>query len=88
MKIRLIVPDVKPVPQQRPRACVQCGGSMLQRHGRVPKPVKDHQVRQVEVHRYRCCACQRTFRHYPHGVTTKEQSQRTLVLAVLMSGLG
>jgi hypothetical protein len=88
MKIQLIVPDVKPVPQDRPRTCVHCGGTLLQRHGRVTKPVKDHQVRQVEVDRYRWCACQRTFRHYPHGVTIKDQRQRTLVLAVLMYGLG
>ena len=29
-----------------------------------------------------------TFRHYPSGVTRKTQSQRTLVLAALMYGLG
>lgn len=33
-------------------------------------------------------SCGRTFRHYPSGVTPKNQSQRTVVLAALMYGLG
>ncbi len=43
---------------------------------------------EVEVHRYKCVRCQRTFRHYPGGVNNKDQSQRTVVLAALMYALG
>lgn len=43
---------------------------------------------QVEVHRYRCVCCGRTFRYYPGGVTNKDQSRRAVVLAALMYGLG
>ena len=42
----------------------------------------------VEAHRYKCTCCHRIFRHYPQGVTAKDQSQRTVVLAALMYGLG
>ncbi len=60
----------------------------MHRHGAVPKPVKDHRATQVEVHRYKCCSCERTFRHYPSGASEKDQSQRTVVLAALMYALG
>jgi transposase-like protein len=60
----------------------------LHRHGTVSKPIKDHQATEVEVHRYKCCSCVRTFRHYPSGVSKKDQSRRTVVLAALMYGLG
>jgi transposase-like protein len=60
----------------------------LQRHGTVAKPVRDHRLKEVEVQRYKCVSCGRTFRHYPAGITRKSQSQRTVVLAALMYGLG
>ncbi len=60
----------------------------MQRHGTVAKPVRDHKLKEVEVQRYKCVSCGRTFRHYPAGITPKSQSQRTVVLAALMYGLG
>jgi transposase-like protein len=61
----------------------------LRHHGTVvSKPLKDHRLSEVIVHRYKCLSCERTFRHYPSGVTRKTQSRRTLVLAALMYGLG
>ena len=60
----------------------------MHRHGTVSKPIKDHRAARVEAHRYRCVLCERTFRHYPGGVTAKDQSRRTVVLAALMYGLG
>jgi transposase-like protein len=60
----------------------------LRRHGTVSKPIKDHRTTEVEVHRYKCGSCARTFRHYPSGVSSKDQSRRTVVLAALMYGLG
>ncbi len=40
------------------------------------------------VRRYKCVSCGKTFRHYPVGITQKDQSRRTVVLAALMYGLG
>ncbi|MBA3616022.1 MAG: transposase [Rubrobacteraceae bacterium] len=89
MKISLLVPEVNLRPTARPRACPYCKKSILHRHGTVLKPIKDHKIqREVEAHRYKCVSWGRTFRHYPNGVTSKDQSQRTVVLAALMYGLG
>lgn len=90
MKIGLILPEVNLSPaSSRPRACPHCNYPILHRHGTLQKPLKDHGIRTaVEVHRYKCVSCSRTFRHYPNGVTSKDQSQRTVVLAALMYGLG
>ncbi len=88
MKIRLVVPDVNAFPTDRPRSCRYCEGAILHRHGTVKKPIKDHRTTQVEVHRYKCASCVRTFRHYPSGANEKDQSRRTEVLAALMYGLG
>jgi transposase-like protein len=88
MKISLIVPSVNHAPIHRPRACVYCEEPILHRHGTVNKPLRDHKLDRVIVQRYKCVECGRTFRHYPAGITQKSQSQRTVVLAALMYGLG
>lgn len=79
---------VQPSPEGRPSACPFCHSPVLQRWGKVPKSLKDPQLAQVEVHRYRCWGCRRTFRHYPQGVTRWTQSQRTVALAALLWALG
>ena len=88
MKISLIVPSVNQAPTHRPTACRHCGEPLLHRHGTLSKPIDDHRSSEVIVERYKCLSCARTFRHYPSGVTPKNQSQRTVVLAALMYGLG
>jgi hypothetical protein len=88
MKISLTIPAVNRAPTHRPRACVYCGRPILHRHGTVSKPIEDHKLGRVEATRYKGLGCKRTFRHYPQGVTNKTQSQRTVVLAALMYGLG
>jgi transposase-like protein len=55
----------------------------LQKWGTVTKPVRDSQIQQVLVHRYHCNQCQRTFRHYPHGIERADQSLRLQQLAAL-----
>lgn len=87
MKISLTIPAVNPARARRPTACAYCGQPILHHHGTVSKPLKDHRLSEVIVHRYKCLSCERTFRHYPSGVTRKTQSRRTLVLAALMYGL-
>lgn len=88
MKICLVVPNVNSLPADRPRSCRYCREPILHHHGTVSKPIKDHRATRVEAHRYKCVRCERTFRHYPQGVTAKDQSQRTVVLASLMYALG
>jgi transposase-like protein len=88
MKISLTIPPVNQAPANRPRACAYCGQPILHRHGAVSKPIKDHRLSEVIAHRYKCLSCKRTFRYYPSGITNKDQSQRTQVLAALMYGLG
>lgn len=88
MKISLIIPAVNHAPTHRPRACRHCGEPLLHRHGSLAKPIEDHRSSEVIVERYKCVCCGKTFRHYPSGVTPKNQSQRTVVLAALMYGLG
>ena len=88
MKISLIIPDVNARPADRPRACRYCQEPYLHSHGSLTKPVRDHKVKEVIIRRYKCLSCGRTFRHYPSGVTKKDQSRRTVVLAALMYGLG
>ncbi len=88
MKIRLVIPTVNAYPTERPECCRFCGHWRLHRHGTVTKPLRDHRQVEVTVERYRCVGCGRTFRHYPDGVTAQDQSQRTVILAALLYGLG
>jgi transposase-like protein len=88
MKISLVIPSVNHSPTHRPPACRYCGQPILHRHGTVSKPIEDHRLSRVIAHRYKCTSCSRTFRYYPSGITNKDQSQRTVVLAALMYELG
>lgn len=88
MRVRLLVPQVKPLPTDRPRACRWCQSPLLQRHQTVPKAVIDTQLRETQAVRYRCTACRRTFRHYPEGVSHYRQSRRVMGLAVLLWTFG
>jgi hypothetical protein len=79
----LKLPDVKRKTEIRPKGCPYCQGETFQRWGRTEKAVRDNRCRKVRVYRYRCCRCQRTFRHYPEGITRAAQTKRLQVLAVL-----
>jgi transposase-like protein len=84
----LKLPDVKRKTEERPKRCPYCTGETFQRWGRVIKPVKDTCLRKVQLYRYRCCLCGRTFRHYPGGTTRADQSERLRVFAVVCWRLG
>ena len=60
----------------------------MQRWGRITKPVRDTHELEVEVHRYRCCDCGKTFRSYPEGVDRSERTLRLRRLAALTWALG
>jgi len=84
----LKLPTVKRQQGERPKQCPYCKGETFQRWGRVNKPVKDIRVRNVKVYRYRCCACKRTFRHYPAGNTSADQTERLRLFAIVLWTLG
>src|SRR3972149_6263969 len=83
MKVRLLVPQVKPLPEDRPQACRWCGSPLLQRHQTVLKALIDTHIRETQAVRYRCTRCGHTFRHYAEGASRYRQSQRVMGLAVL-----
>src|ERR671910_722484 len=87
-KVRFVLPEVKSICDGRPTHCPYCGGGIFQGHGVVTKPVKDTRLDKVIVRLYRCPTCNRTFRHYPLGIDSHDQSQRTRVLAAIFWGLG
>ncbi len=88
MTIHLKLPHVQSEPTTRPGGCPACGHWHLQRHGTAPKPIRDQHLRHVRVHRYRCCHCRHTFRHYPVGVTAADHSQRLVALLAVLWALG
>jgi uncharacterized protein with PIN domain len=73
MKIGLQLPEVKHNTSMRPERCPHCKGEIFQRWGRVRKQIKDTKVRTAQVYRYRCFECQRTFRHYPQGISLRNR---------------
>jgi len=84
----LKLPDVKRKTEERPRKCPYCEGATFQRWGKVSKPVKDMRVRNIQVYRYRCCRCKRTFRHYPVGNTQADQTERLRLFVIVLWSLG
>jgi transposase-like protein len=87
-KVRFVLPEVKSICESRPSHCPYCGGGIFQGHGVVNKPIRDTRLDKVVARRYRCTNCQRTFRHYPLGIDSHNQSQRTRALAAIFWGLG
>lgn len=88
MKIVLQLPEVERKQAARPSKCRYCQGEIFQRWGMVSKRIKDTKVRTVEVPRYKCTSCQKTFRNYPEGVSRAQQSERLKKLSVIMWSLG
>jgi transposase-like protein len=84
----LQLPEVKSEKEERPRKCPYCAGEIFQRWGQVKKPIRDQAYHEVQVYRYRCCRCRRTFRDYPSGVDAADQSQRLRKLTAMCWLLG
>jgi len=87
----IVVLKLKPVKrktEERPKKCPACEGETFQRWGWVTKPVKDVVVKQVKVYRYRCCHCHHTFRYYPEGISSADQSDRLKQYAAVCWTLG
>jgi transposase-like protein len=88
MKIVLQLSQVKRTKLNRPSKCPYCKGETFQSWGKVSRQIKDTKVRVVEVRRYKCTSCRKTFRYYPAGVTHAQQSERLKKLCVIMWSLG
>ena len=86
--VTLRLPEVKAVAEKRPGKCPHCGCGVLQRWGVVSKPVIDPRLREVLIYRYRCTSCRKTFRHYPQGITSADQTDRMRFLCALMWKIG
>ncbi len=88
MPIVLQLPRVKSIKVERPAKCKYCDGEIFQRWGKVKKKLKDTKIRKAQIYRYLCTSCQRTFRHYPEGISHAQQSERLKKLAVICWSLG
>src|SRR2546430_15724893 len=90
MRLHLWLPKVDPKAMAEPSKCAyaDCTGKRVQLHQPVTKAVRDTVYQQVEVHRYRCLKCGRTFRVYPPGVTHAQSSERVKGLAVMLYLVG
>jgi DNA-directed RNA polymerase subunit RPC12/RpoP len=86
--VLLQLPKTPTVPQNRPRACPYCTSQVLQRWGRVTKPIKDCGDGLAVIYRYKCCDCQKTFRDYPAGIDRAGHTRAVRQLAGLLSALG
>src|SRR6266699_2918525 len=90
MRLHLLLPKVNPKAIPVPSKCAyaNCKSLQVRLHQPVKKALRDTVHQQVEVHRYRCLKCGRTFRVYPPGVTHAQSSLRVKGLAVMLYLLG
>jgi transposase-like protein len=86
--VTLQLPEVKVLEANRPAKCPYCSGETFQRWGGHYRRVRDPQIREVVIYRYRCCKCHRTFRQYPQGVGRASQTERMCMLAAICWLLG
>jgi transposase-like protein len=90
MRLHVLLSKVDPKAMPVPTKCAyaDCTSKQVRLHQPVIKALRDTVHQQVEVHRYRCLKCQRTFRVYPAGVTHAHSSDRVKGLAVMLYLLG
>lgn len=90
MRLHLLLPKVDPKAIPVPLKCAypDCPSKQVRLHQPVSKALRDTVHQQVEVHRYRCLTCGRTFRVYPPGVSQAQSSDRVKGLAVMLYLLG
>jgi transposase-like protein len=88
--VRIVLPKVNPEAIPVPTHCAYagCGGRKLHLRQEVRKSLRDTVYQQVQVQRYQCLRCKRTFRVYPEGTTRAPTSQRVKGLAVMLYLLG
>jgi transposase-like protein len=90
MRLRILFPKVNPEAITVPSRCAYagCAGRKFHLRQEVTKPLRDTVYQEVQVHRYQCLRCKRTFRVYPEGTSRAQTSQRVKGLAVMLYLLG
>jgi len=90
MRLKLILPVVEPEKYNEPQQCANagCQGKHFHMRQEVTKALRDGMVAEVQVRRYGCLRCGRTFRVYPQGVSHAHVSQRVKGMAVMLYVLG
>ena len=90
MRLKLLLPPVRPDVCREPAACPYegCGGTHFKLRQDWRKPLRDTLLTEVVAHRYQCLRCNRTFRVYPTGVSHAQVSARLKGLSVLLYLLG
>lgn len=91
MRIRMHLPRVEPDEYEMPALCPHngCKGKHFKLHQRhCQRAVLDPDHEQVNVRRYRCLTCKRTFRVYPRGVSNAQRSDRLRGIGVMLYVLG
>lgn len=90
MRLKLLLPEVKPDQFQAPKQCARkdCRGKRFYPRQVVEKKVVDARYRKVQAWRYECASCGCTFRVYPQGVGHQHISYRVIGLAVMLYVLG
>ena len=90
MRLRILLPKVKPEAITVPTQCAYagCGGKKFDLRQQVSKALHDTVYQEVQVPRSQCLRCKRTFRVYPEGTSRAQTSQRVKGLAVMLYLLG
>jgi len=90
MRLKLLLPDVKPDQWQLPKECAkkECKGKRFYPRQAVEKKIVDGKYQKVQAWRYECASCGCTFRVYPPGVGSQHVSHRVIGLAVMLYILG
>src|SRR5258708_32368554 len=90
MRLRILLPKGTPEAITVPPHCAYagCGGRAVHVRQEGSKPLRDTVYHEVQVPRYQCLKCKRTFRVYPEGTSRAQTSQRVKGLAVMLYLLG
>jgi len=92
MRIKVRLPKVVPDAYEELEECPKegCDGRHFKPHSLQgkKKAIRDLSHQEVESFRWRCLKCKRTFRVYPRGVSSAQQSDRMKGITVLLYVLG
>ena len=89
MRLRLRLPEVRPDEYNVSLSCPYgCGGRYFALHQHCAKELSDPSCQRVEVRRYKCVRCGRSFRVHPTGVGRHHRSQRLRGIGVMLYVLG
>ena len=90
MRLKLLLPEVKPGEFEAPKRCAKrgCKGKRFYPRQEVEKAIVDGKYKVVSAWRHESLHCGCTFRVYPKGVGHQQLSHRVIGLAVMLYVLG